>query len=279
MYLKKFYLKLITLSQLICLSFISSMALADESIEKKSVAFPDKFMLRIGSYFVDKATTNITILSNAGIGSGINFKDDLGGKDTDSIPRIDAYYRFNNRHRMDFTSFNVERPGSKTLTVDLTIGDETYNATETLTSKIKYTLYKLGYAYSFYHSADVELSLLAGLSFTTYDISYSLEDGSRADTSDVTAPLPTIGLSMGYKISPNWSVHYKSESFFIELDDAIKGALLTYELDIEYKLFNNFAIGAGVSRLSTNVDIKKDNWKGSIEDSHRGFLLYGTLYF
>jgi len=236
-------------------------------------------MIRLGNYFVDKATTNITILSNAGIGSGINFKDDLGGKDTDSIPRIDAYYRFNYSHRMDFTAFSVHRPGSKTLTVDLTIGDETYNATETLASEIKYTVYKLGYAYSFYHSDKVELSMLAGLSFTSYDINYSLESGSRANTSDVTAPLPTIGLSMGYKFNPNWSVHYKSESFFIELNDTIRGALLSYELDIEYKLFKNFAIGAGISRLSTDVEIKKNNWKGSIEDSHRGILLYGAFHF
>ena len=279
MNLNKTYLTFATLFQLVSLSFISSMAIANESTENLTAAFPDKYMIRLSSYFVDKATTNITILSDAGIGSGINFKDDLGGKDTDSIPRLDAYYRFNNKHRMDFTAFSVDRPGSKTLTVDLTIGDETYNATETLTSKIKYTVYKLGYAYSFYHSQDVELSLLAGLSFTSYDISYSLDNGSQADTSNVTAPLPTFGLSMGYKINPNWSVHYKSESFFIELNDSIRGALLNYELDIEYKLFKNFAIGAGVSRISTDVEIKKNNWKGSIEDSHRGLLLYGALYF
>ena len=221
MHLNKIHLNFVILSQLVCLSFISSIATANASTEKMTVAFPDTYMIRLSNYFVDKATTNITILSSAGIGSGINFKDDLGGKDTDSIPRIDAYYRFNNKHRMDFTTFSVDRPGRKTLTVDLTIGDETYNATDTLTSDIKYTVYKLGYAYSFYHSQDVELSLLAGLSFTTYDISYSLDNGSQADTSDVTAPLPTFGLSMGYKINPNWSVHYKSESFFIELDDTI----------------------------------------------------------
>jgi len=279
MNLNKSYLNFLTLSQLVCLSFISSMAVANESSENITAAFPDKYMIRFGGYFVDNATTNITILSNAGIGSGINFKDDLGGADTDNIPRIDAYYRFNNRHRIDFTSFSVDRPGSKTLTVDLTIGDTNYNATDTLISDIKYTLYKLGYAYSFYHSEKVELSLLAGFSFTTYDINYSLDSGSQADASDVTAPLPTFGLSMGYKINPNWSIHYKTESFFIELNDTIRGSLLSYELDIEYKLFTHFAIGAGVSRMSTNVKVKKDNWNGSVEDSHRGVILYGALYF
>ncbi len=279
MYLNKTYLKLLILSQLVCLFLFSSVTIANESTEKKTVAFPDKSMIRLSGYLVDKATTNITILSNAGIGSGISFEDDLGSKDKDSIPRIDAYYRFNHKHRIDFTAFSIDRPGSKTLTADLTIGDETYNASETLTSNIKYTVYKLGYAYSFYHSEEVELSLLAGLSFTTYDINYSLVSGSQAGVNDVTAPLPTFGLSVGYKINPNWSVHYKSETFFIELSDKIKGALLNYELDIEYKLFKNFSIGAGVSRVSTDVRVKKDNWNGAIRDSHRGVLLYGTFYF
>jgi len=273
---KSINIKHLTAVFLLATGLISVNAVVAEDIK---VAFPDRYMFRLGSYFVDQATTDFTILSNAGIGGGVSFKDDLGGEDTDTIPRIDAYYRFNNKHRIDFTLFTVDRPGSKTLTVDLTIGDETFFANDTIVSDIKYNVYKLDYAYSFYHSPEVELSLLAGLSFTSYDLSYSLDSGGRADSSDVTAPLPMFGLSMGYAINSNWSLHYTSESFFIELNDSIKGALLNYQLDIEYKLFQNFSIGLGVSRFSTDVEIKNGDWKGSIQDSRRGVLLFGALYF
>lgn len=262
---------------LLLMVMMSTNVIADE--KEKEVAFPDKYMIRLSGYYVDKAATNITILSGAGIGAGINFKDNLGGEDTDAVPRIDAYYRFNARHRIDFSSFSINRVGSKTLDIDLTIGDETFQSTDTINSRIKYTVYKIGYAYSFYHSPEVELSLLTGLNFTSYDVNYSLDSGAQASAQDVTAPLPMFGLSFGYKISENWSFHYRSESFFVELGSKIKGVLLSYDLDVEYRLFENFALGLGISRVSSDVSVNDGDWVGSIEDSHRGFKFYGSLYF
>jgi len=247
--------------------------------EAKSVANPDKYMIRLGAYYVDRASTDFLVLDNNGVGVGISFDKDLGGDTTDSVARIDGYYRFNDRHRLEFGSFTVDRDGVTTLTVDLDIGDETFIATETLTSNIKYTITKVGYAYSFYHSPQVELSLVAGLNITDYDISYRNDDSSTSGSSGVTAPLPLFGFQMAYVISPKWSVHYLSEAFYIDIEDSLKGTLLNSEFSIEYKAFKNFAIGAGATRVSTDFDVNDDDWQGSFNDSHRGYLVYGKLYF
>ena len=243
--------------------------------EAKSVAFPDKFMIRLGAYYVDRANTGFTVLSSTTVaGVGISFGKDLGGDTTDSVARIDGYYRFNDRHRLEFGSFTVDRDGEKVNI--LIIGDEMLMGT--ITSNIKYTITKVGYAYSFYHSPQVELSLAAGLNITDYDISYSDSFGS-GDAHGVTVPLPLFGLHMTYAISPKWSVRYLSEAFFIDIEDTLKGTLLNSELSIEYKAFKNFAIGAGTTRVSTDFEIDDDDWQGSFNDSHRGYLVYGALYF
>ena len=88
-----------------------------------------------------------------------------------------------------------------------------------------------------------------------------------------------FGLRMGYAITPKWSVNYVAESFFIEIESKIKGALINYELNTEYKLFDNFAIGAGLARIGTSLDVDDDDWSGSVSDSYRGYTLFGTLYF
>ena len=154
-----------------------------------------------------------------------------------------------------------------------------YSVNETVISEIKYSLFKLGYAYSFYHSPSVELSLTAGLNITEYDFKYSLDDGSRASSNGASAPLPMFGLSMGYAINSNWSVHYVSEAFIIDIDDKFKGTLLSYELDLEYKFDNKLAIGAGLVRSSTDLQVKASDWRGGIVDSYRGILIYGAYYF
>ena len=242
--------------------------------EAKSVAFPDKYMIRLGAYYVDRASTDFLVLDSNGLGVGISFEKDLGGDKTDSVARIDGYYRFNDRHRLEFGSFSVDRNGF--TNIDLKIGD--VDLTGNITSNIKYTITKVGYAYSFYHSPQVELSLAAGLNITDYNISYSGSGGGNG-ANGVTAPLPVFGLQMTYAISPKWSVRYLSESFFIEFEDTIEGSLLINELNIEYKITKLFAIGAGITRVSTNFTIDDDDWKGGFSDSHRGALLYGALYF
>ncbi len=88
-----------------------------------------------------------------------------------------------------------------------------------------------------------------------------------------------IGLRMGYAITLKWYVHYVAEAFFIDFKDKVKGALLNYELNTEYKLFRGFLIGAGFARISTDFEVSDNDWTGSITDGYRGYTLFGTLYF
>ena len=271
-----------TVATILALGMVTSNAVAAEAEKYAAVyAFPDKYMLRVGTYIVDGADTQFSVSSDVGgLGTVIDYSRDLGGDSRDTIPRIDAYYRFNERHRIDFTSFSVDRKGTRTTTFDppIIIGDQEYTG-GTLNSDIKYTLYKLGYGYSFYHSDKVELTITAGLNLTSYELKFSDETGARAETADVTAPLPMFGLRMGYAITPKWSVNYVAESFFIEIDDTFRGALINYELSTEYKLFKHFAIGAGLARIGSSLQVNDPGWKGSVSDSYRGYTLFGTFYF
>ena len=242
-------------------------------------AFPEKIMIRLSSYGVNQASTDILVLSSAGVGTIFSFDEELGGEDSATIPRIDGYYRFNERHRIDFSNFGIDRDGIKTLSGILTIGDETFIVNETIVSEIKYSLFKLGYAYSFYHSPIVELSLTAGLNVTDYDFNFSQDDGSNASANGASAPLPMFGLSMGYAINSNWSIHYISEQFVIELGDEFRGTLLNNELNFEYKFDNKIAIGGGFVRSSTDLEVNDSDWSGSLVDTYRGIVLYAAYYF
>jgi len=252
-------------------------AIADD--EAPVFAFPDRWMVRLGAYIVDGSNTQFSVNSALGVGAAVDYQKDLGGEDGDTIPRIDAYFRFNERHRIDFTAFSIDRKGERTLAIDITIGDETFSASETLQSDIKYRLYRLGYGYSFYHSPTVELTLTAGLNITSYDLGFATADGAVAESAGVTVPLPVVGLRMGYAITPKWNVRYVSEAFFIEFDDSFRGALLNFELNTEYKIFKHFALGIGLARIGISAEVDDDDWRGKVTDSYRGFNVFGTFYF
>lgn len=261
-------------------SLVVDSAIAHEE-EVSTPAFPDKYMIRAGAYFVDSSSTQFSVNSTGllGLGTSIDYQRDLGGDERDTIPRIDAYYRFNDRHRIDLTVFSISRLGRRTLTEEITIGDEVYVIDEALNSDIKYTLSKLAYGYSFYHSPKAELSFIAGLHITKYDLKFSDDDGGKAESAGVTAPLPVLGLRMGYAITPKWSTQLLMEAFAIDYEDTFSGSLTNFELNTEYRLFQNFAIGAGIASLGIDVEVTSDDWRGSVTDRYAGFTAFGTLYF
>ena len=268
-------LQLPAIAILVSLMVVSPMAVC----AAETVAFPETFMIRLSSYNVSSADTDIAVFSPSGIGTSVNFDDDLGGENSVTIPRIDGYYRFNERHRIDFSSFRTKREGLKTIDIDIDLGDESFVVGDRVESTLEFSLVRVGYAYSFYHSPSIELSMTAGLNVNSYDFDYGLASGGSKDSSGVSAPLPTFGLRMGYKINPRWYLRYVSETFFIEIDDALEGTLLNYELDIEYRFDKRFILGAGISRISTDLDVDDSDWQGRLTDSNRGFLIYGAYYF
>ena len=270
----------VTVNSLVAVSVLLLTAPDSVSAEEAAVAFPDKLMIRIGGYFVDDAKTTVSFNTGvAGLGTTIDYQKNLGGEDKDTVPRIDVYYRFNPRHRIDFTAFSIDRKGERILDQTIVIDGTTYNINESIQSDLKYTVYKLGYSYSFYHSPKVELSLSAGLNMTSYDFSIESSTTGTTEAAGVSVPLPVIGLRLGYAITPKWNVRYVSEAFFVDIEAKFRGGLVNYELNTEYKLFNNFALGAGIARLAVNAEVDDDDWRGTVNDGFRGLQVFGTLYF
>lgn len=249
-----------------------------DAVAAEQLAFPEKFMLRLISYSVLKADTDLTVLSNQNLGTGFSFVDDLGGEDRVDVPRIDGHYRLNRRHRIEFGSLRIRREGRDRLSIDLEIGEQSYSAGDTVVSDIEYEVFKLGYAYSFYRSPEVELNLTTGLHLTTYRFDYRLVDGSSSDSSDASGPLPMYGIRVAYAIDRRWSLHYMTEVLFVEAGDS-DGSFQNYELSLRYQLNASLMLGTGLSRFSMDLTSDDRDWNGRIADTHQGFMLFGSYYF
>ncbi len=256
-----------------------SGAFAHAADDASEYAFPESFKIRVSSFHIFNADSDIAVFGSSGVGASIDFDKDLGGENDITVPRIDGYYRFNQHHRIDYTVFRTDRAGSETLDLDITLGDESFSIGDRIDTEIEFDNYRLGYGYSFYHSPKVELIVTVGLSVSRYDFSFALADGGKSGDVGATAVLPTYGLRMAYRIDSHWSLQFVSETFFIDVDDKFKGTLLNYEFDLEYQFANNILLGAGISRISADLDVDTSDWEGRLADSNRGILLYVGYYF
>jgi len=246
----------------------------------KTKSYSDRFKIQIGSYYVKETNTEVSINSDiGGIGTTIDMKRDLGTDDQLTIPRIDGYYRFNDKHRIDFSWFQVARKGRKTIDIEILINGTTYAANSIVDSKIKTNFYKLAYAYSFYRSPKVELSFSAGLNILEYSLTIDNLSSGQKEAADVIAPLPVFGLRMDYALTPKWLIHYRFETFYIELSDEFRGSLIDSELGVEYRLLHNIGVGIGFTNFIVDAKVKSSSYTGGLNDLYRGVNVYASAYF
>jgi hypothetical protein len=140
-------------------------------------------------------------------------------------------------------------------------------------------IYKLNYAYSFYHNEDIELSAGLGLHMIKTASGLAGEaylDGepvaSGRESINFLAPLPVIGFQMNYNVTDNVEVIGSIDYFGLNIDN-FSGYFTDIKFAAEYAVFDNFGIGGGVN--FTVLDLQVINgYKVKISQGVSGVLLY-----
>lgn len=271
--MKKYFVK-----GLLCalMAFNITLLQADEPL-------PDNFQIRLGGYLVSDQNTEFELSKN-GVGALLNLQDALNIETTAQVFRLDGYYRFTPKHRVEFSWYSINTSGQTGN--DFQWGDENISANGALDTFFDTDIYKINYVYSFYHNEDVELGISAGLHIMALDAGFegsyyvdgNLSDSQRNATA-LTAPLPVVGFRVAYNIVPSVSVQYAVDYFFITYQD-ITGGLIDSEFTIDWRMTRHFGMGVGVN--STRMRLVDDLGDGKVvvvNHDVSGGLVYGTLTF
>ncbi len=268
-------------------------AAAAESKPAPKKDYPDRFMIRGGWNYVFNADTNFSLNSASGIGTTIDFARNLGGQREDNLWRIDSLYRFNPRHSIGFSYYDVTRKGVRTIDEDITVRDRTFTAGGNVSSELNIKLYRFIYNYSFHHDEKVELAGSFGLYFANIGASLSstltCTGGPTCGTgatftpgstsSSLTVPLPSFGFLVNYHFTPRLMGTARFDWFYIETAQ-FKGAMTEAYFGLEYRLFKHFALGGAFDRLNIEADVDPKKGGGfSFENDWNTVFLYGSLYF
>ncbi|MDH4096037.1 MAG: hypothetical protein OEV81_14790, partial [Betaproteobacteria bacterium] len=100
----------------------------------------DRYSLSLGAYFVSRTNGTIRLDRTVGgivtIGTSIDWERDLGGETSMTVPRLDGYFRFAPKHRMDFSWYKIDRGGLIVSQRGLDFGDVTFPPGSTLDSEL-----------------------------------------------------------------------------------------------------------------------------------------------
>ncbi len=251
----------------------ATLAILAAPIAMAQTDIDDKFSLSVGLFVTERDTSTRVDASGGGTGSDVDLETEFGLDASDSVFRIDGYWRFRPKHRIDATAFDLSRRATKQIGRDIDWNGTVFPISTTVDSDFDLKIYKVAYTWSFMQRDNGYLGLTAGLYVADIGASVSAPSIGEREVSDVTAPLPVIGLRGEYEISEKWSVRASGELFALEYDD-FDGSLFDFYAGIDYQLFDHTAIGIGINSVGLDVDISNEDLTGNVDWQYDGGLIF-----
>jgi hypothetical protein len=250
------------------------------------------FNINLGAFVMTRVDTSVRFDSNiVPIGTTIGVEDTLDVDSSDTTGRIDGWYRFNERHRIDWTYYRSKRGGDAIATRDITIGDpedpdgiDLISAGAQIESTWKYDMFKIGYVWSFLNKERYEWFIGTGLSIRNMDLDIAYRAGGsgslQTDARRVkqTIPLPHLTIGGRWGITPKLDALWKYELFYVELGD-YQGAQQDLMAVIEHQTFKNVGFGGGFNIVSLDLTANGSDFRGELDSSTAGVLVYLKAFF
>ncbi len=232
-----------------------------------------RFSVSVGVFFTDRDSNTRVDADAADAGTDIDLEDDLGFDKSDNVFRIDAYWRFAERHRIDVSMFDLSRNSTKVIDRDITVGDTTYPIDTELAAELELNIYKADYTWSFLQSGRNFLGVTAGL--------YIADIGTRfvgplqvdRESRGITAPLPVFGLRGAYSFAERWSLRGSAEIFVYEYNE-FEGSLYDIFAGIDFAMTDSIALGLGVNSVRMDLGFDDDKFTGAVDWAYAGAMLY-----
>jgi hypothetical protein len=258
-----------TLAVALILSSASPIAFAEDD---------KKFSLSLGVFITDRDSYTSIGVSGDPTGTPVDLEGDLGLDTSDTVFRIDGYYRFNDKHRIDVSAFDLSRTSTKTIEKEIDWNDTIFPIDTSVSGDFDLNIYKLAYTYTFMRRDKGYLGASAGLYIA--DIGTRISAPNIADRAggSVTAPLPVVGLRGEYRISDKWSFRASGEFFALEYQD-FDGSLIDLYAGVDYQLFERAAIGVGINSVTIDLGIESTQLNGELDWRYDGGLLFLKVDF
>jgi hypothetical protein len=239
----------------------------------------------LGSFFLT-SDTKLKVNGDTVEGSDVNWENEFDLKDKDQF-RLDAFWRFAERHKIRAMWFQNNRSGSRTLTRDISFQDQVYPVTTTVRASLDEEIIELAYEYAFYRTDKLELSGSGGIHALKFGASLSGQiatpgggGGSTQVSRDgsVTGPLPVIGFRVLWDMGHNLYLDGMAQFFYISFDN-FDGSITDTKVTVTWMPWRNFGFGLGYNYFTTRVNVSKNDFDGRIKFGYDGGMAFVTFAF
>ena len=257
-------------------------AVAEEGFDRGS---KDIFLISAGTFLIDFDTNASLDSETLGKGTDIDFEDDLGLVANQNRARLDGYWRFAHKHRLDFALYYYNRTADRTIDQQIEWGDVTYDVGAEIHSEVKFQFFKLNYKYSFVRTQNLEFAFSAGLSTIRTEaelagqgtVSGGVGESFQKKANSLLVPIPVLGLYGEWCMVRNLYLRGGVEYLAVNVA-GWEGSVKDVRASVDWYPFKHFGFGVGynIFRLdgSHDADAVFD-----FRYEYSGLLGYATYVF
>jgi hypothetical protein len=252
----------------LCLPAAFPVAVAQETDyarERGSVVF---------ATFITDRSTSARLDSDEGDGTDINLEDDLGLEGSTSAFRFGGSLWIGSRHRIDVSAFDLSRTASRRIEETINYGDEVFEIDTVVTSESDLTILKTDYTYALFNRDRGYLGATAGLYIAEVKLSLSEASLGTAESEDLTAPLPLLGVRGEYYLTERFALRGVAQWFSVDTGDA-EGSLRDVYVAGDYRLGRSWSVGLAYNDVAMDIRAEEDSgFRGSLDWGYDGWLAY-----
>jgi hypothetical protein len=218
-------------------------------------------------------------------GTPLNFEQNLGMSDTETLPGLMFTWRTAKKHSLLLAYYELDRSGSAVTGTVIRFGDKEFEVNLPISSFMDMDVATAAYSYSLLFDERREISINAGLALMDIDFRI-IGNGSsgviQANTS-LTAPLPTIGLTGGYaftdKLYLRGSVGYFSFDLAFSDESGLRGDIATAKIGVFHNTFDRVQFGLAYHYFDIDTAWGDASGFNSLQYNYRGPALSITATF
>jgi hypothetical protein len=220
----------------------------------------EKWEFTLGSYFTS-IDTEIQADSDQTSGTRLNFENDLGLDDSETLFRFTAGYRIKKRHQVNLGYFESSRSGATVLTREIQFRDRTIPVDFEVLGTFDFEILEVAYTYWPVLKDKLAVGVSGGL--LTYSFSTNVELAGerdlfgREEAAEADVPIPMLGFRLRYAIGPKLRLTTRALVIGgIEVGD-YSGNILDAGLGLEYRAFRNVGLGLSFDLRDFDIQIEK----------------------
>ena len=256
---------------------LANPAYADDEARPDHPMMSDRFFIGAGALYAESNVTANLNTGRIGLGTFIDFEDDVGLEENNWIALFLFRMRLSERWRLEAEYFALDRDNEKQVSRTIDWGNLSIPINAVAKGSFGMDDARVSVGYSFFQRKDKEIGVGLGAHVMSMEAEFSTRNfgSERASTS---APLPVFTLYARMALTDRWLFNVRVDRLSLDTGD-IDGSIFSSGTEFVYQPWRHFNIGLGYRDINMEVTSTGSDWRGKAQMRQSGPLLFFSSTF